>query len=249
MNPKIQNLQTQNDAIYSSLVSKNVQFNRHVISDINDETKILEILTEENKELKELSKNNRPIQQVVEKKPVIQVVEKKEQIPKEVKTNDEGDEEESFEDSKKSYTIIHNMEDIKRAFFNKEYESFEELVKQPEFIYYKVSYKYSNDNDNKPDYIARNLLKGFGRSLDDYRKYLLVCFRCKEYEPKKYEYNSLWIVNTKDDLKTVIGSFYDDFDFQLQTFDVENSMSKFLEEFRKKDMDVETNIIGETYIH
>jgi outer membrane lipoprotein carrier protein len=63
MNPKIQNLQKQNDAIYSSLVSKNVLFTRHVIS---DETKILEILTEENKELKELSKKNRP--QVVETK-------------------------------------------------------------------------------------------------------------------------------------------------------------------------------------
>jgi hypothetical protein len=43
MNPKIQNLQKQNDAIYSSLVSKNVLFTRYVISDINDETKILEI--------------------------------------------------------------------------------------------------------------------------------------------------------------------------------------------------------------
>ena len=240
MNPKIENLQKQNDAIYSSLVSKNVLFTRHVIT---DETKILEILTEENKELKELSKNNRPVSQVVEKKTVAQIVEKKEQIPKEQKDDDED---ESFEDSKKSYTIIHNMEDIKRAFFNKEYELFEELIKQHEFIYYKVSYKYSSDNDRKPDYVARNLLKGFGRALDDYRKYLLVCFRCTEYEPIKYDYNSLWIVNTKDDLKTIIGSFYDDFDFQLQTFDVENN---FLEEFRKKDLEVELNIIGETYIH
>ena len=78
---------------------------------------------------------------------------------------------------------------------------------------------------------------------------MLICFRCKEFESKKYEYNSLWIVNTKDDLKTVIGSFYDDFDFQLQTFDVENSFNNFLEEFRKKDLEVETNIIGEMYIH
>ena len=246
MNPKIQNLQKQNDAIYSSLVSKNVLFTRRVISDITDETKILDILTEENKELKELSKNNRPVSQVVEKKTVIPVLEKKEQIPKEPK-DDEA--EESFEDSKKNYTIIHNMEDIKRAFFNKEYESFEELIKQHEFIYYKVSYKYSSDNDRKPDYVARNLLNGFVRSLDDYRKYLLVCFRCKEYEPIKYDYNSLWIVNTKDDLKTIIGSFYDDFDFQLQIFDVENSFNNFLEEFRKKDLEVELNIIGETYIH
>jgi hypothetical protein len=246
MNQKIQNLQKQNDAIYSSLVSKNILFTRHVIGDITDETQIFEILSAENKELKELSKNNRPVQQVVEKKPTVPVVEKKEPIPKEPK-NDEEDE--SFEEVKKSYTIIHNMEDIKRAFFNKEYELFEELVKQHEFIYYRVSYKYSSDNDNKPDYVARNLLKGFGRALDDYRKYFLVCFRCVEVEPKKYEYNSLWIVNTNDDLKTVIGSFYDDFDFQLQTFDVENNINKFLEELRKKDMEIETNIIGETYIH
>jgi len=254
MNPKILSLQKQNDAIYSSLVSKNVLFTRNVINDTTDETKIFEILTEENKELKELSKNNRPPQQIVEKKPVIHIETKKEPIPKEPKANeskanDDGDEEESFEESKKSYTIIHNMEDIKRAFFNKEYESFEELIKQHEFIYYKVSYKYSSDNDRKPDYVARNLLNGFGRALDDYRKYLLVCFRCKEYEPAKYEYNSLWIVNTKDDLKTVIGSFYYDFDFQLQTFDVENNITHFLEEFRKKKIGGDTNIIGETYIH
>ena len=156
MNQKIQNLQKQNDAIYSSLVSKNVLFTRHVIGDITDETQIFEILSAENKELKELSKNNRPPPQVVEKKPTPPVVEKKEPIPKEPK-NDEEDE--SFEEVKKSYTIIHNMEDIKRAFFNKEYELFEELIKQHEFIYYRVSYKYSSDNDNKPDYVARNLLK------------------------------------------------------------------------------------------
>jgi hypothetical protein len=249
MNQKIQNLQKQNDAIYSSLVSKNILFTRREVGDITNETKILEILTEENKELKELSKNNRPVQQVVEKKPVTPIVEKKEPIPKEPKAKDDDEEDESFEETKKSYTIIHNMEDIKRAFFNKEYELFEELVKQHEFIYYRVSYKYSSDNDSKPDFIARNLLKGFGRALDDYRKYLLVCFRCNEYEPIKYDYNSLWIINTKDDLKTVIGSFHDDFDFQLQTFDDENSMNKFLEEFRKKDLEVELNIIGETYIH
>lgn len=251
MNQKIQNLQKQNDAIYSSLVSKNLLFTRREVSDITDETQIFEILSAENKELKELSKNNRPVPQVVEKKAVVPIEAKKEPIPKEqnLKEPKNDDEDESFEEVKKSYTIIHNMEDIKRGFFNKEYELFETLVKQQPFIYYRVSYKYSSDNDNKPDYVARNLLKGFGRALDDYRKYLLVCFRCVEVEPKKYEYNSLWIVNTNDDLKTVIGSFYDDFDFQLQTFDVENNMNKFLEELRKKDMDVETNIIGETYIH
>jgi hypothetical protein len=243
MNPKIQNLQKQNDAIYSSLVSKNIQFTRHITCDIIDETKIIEILSQENKELKELSKNNKPVVEVVEKKQIIQP--KKEPIPKE--NNEE--EEESFEETKKSYTIISNMEEIKRAFFNKEYELFEELIKQHEFIYYKVSYKYSSDNDNKPDYVARNLLKGFSRSLDDYRKYLLVCFRCNEVDTKKYIYDSLWIVNTNDDLKTVIGSFYDDFDFHVQVFDDENSISNFLEILRKKDMEIETNIIGEIYIH
>ena len=107
MNPKIQNLQKQNDAIYSSLVSKNVLFTRHIISDESiDETKILDILTQENKELKELSKNNRPVSQIIEKKTVIPVFEKKEPIPKEIKDDDED---ESFEDSKKSYTIINNI--------------------------------------------------------------------------------------------------------------------------------------------
>ena len=39
--------------------------------------------------------------------------------------------------------------------------------------------------------------------------------------------------------------FYDDFDFQLQTFDVENSFNNFLEEFRKKDLEVELMEVNE----
>jgi len=250
MNNKILNLQKQNDAIYSSLISKNITFERKIIPSIDSESEdaIFTILMEENKELKELSKNNKPPQQISDKNVLNKnddANKKKEQIPKaksDEKDKDSKEEEEETYEDKKSFPIIHNMEDIKRAFFNREYDMFENLIKEHPFIYYNAKYKYSSDNDGKPDYVARNLLKGFNRSLDDYRKYVMVCFRCIELEDRKYEYQSLWIVNTNENLNSVIGSIYDDFDFQI----VENTeKTTFLTEFRKKD----DNIFAETYVH
>jgi hypothetical protein len=70
----------------------------------------------------------------------------------------------------------------------------------------------------------------------------MVCFRCIELEDRKYEYQSLWIINTNENLNSVIGSIYDDFDFQI----VENTeKTNFLTEFRKKD----DTIFAESYVH
>lgn len=242
-------LQNQNNSIYNSLISKNVSFTRFAISDLfTDEVK-LEILLKENAALKELSKNNRPPPQIKEKKEQPKTNKKVEDEHKD-KNKDlseiDNDKEESFEDPVKKFSTITNLEDIKRAFFNKEYDTFETLIKPHPLKYYRASYNYASDKDGAPEFVAKNLVKGFVRNLDDFRKYFITGFRCfsdvDESGLKKYSYPSMWIVNSNDKLEDIIGSLYEDF-----TFSEENDIDVFLWDFRKLD-DVD-NLLDEAYLH
>jgi len=230
-------LTNQNNSIYNSLLSKNIPFTRFEISDVLTDEEKIEILLKENAALKELSKNNKPPPQVKEKK----------EQPKLEKSNENDNEkEESFEDPVKKFSTILNLEDIKRAFFNKEYEMFETLIKQHPLKYYRASYNYASDKDGAPEFVAKNLVKGFVRNLDDFRKYFITGFRCFSNIDttgcKTYLYPSLWIVNSNDKLDDIIGSLYDDF-----TFIEENDIDSFLQDFRKLD-DVD-NLLDEAYLH
>ena len=90
-------------------------------------------------------------------------------------------------------------------------------------------------------------MRGFVQGLDDYRKYLLVCFRCILTDPnaKKYDYPSYWIVNTNEDLKTLLGDLYDDYVFTPITNEL---VEPFLKEMEKQ-IDTNDNIVGEVYVH
>jgi len=155
------------------------------------------------------------------------------------------------EESKVKANVIVNMEEIKRAFFNNEIEQFIQLIKQHQFAYYRATYKYSSDNNGKPEYIAKNLVGGFVRNMEDYSKYFLTCFRCYKNE-NSYEYPSLWIVNIgpSDDqvfsIEDVIGSLYDDYDFVPVT---ETMMDDFLNDLEKKANGSDDNLIIEKYVH
>ena len=129
------------------------------------------------------------------------------------------------------------MEEIKRAFFNREYDAFNNLVSQHPLRYYKVNYKYSSDNTGRPSFVAKNLLRGFVQGLDDYRKYFMICFRCilVNKETNEYRYPSYWVVNTNDDLKTVLGSQYDDYDFI--SVEEPEAISKLLKKMERNDLD------------
>lgn len=76
-NKAIIGLLKQNDAIYQSLVSKGIQFERIVISEGIDEDAHFKLLQEENTKLKELSKANKPISVPKEEKKVTQPVTEK----------------------------------------------------------------------------------------------------------------------------------------------------------------------------
>ena len=232
---KIKNLVKQNDSIYNSLLLKNILFERVTINDeMSDDDKII-LLSEENEKLKNISKSNRPPPVVKSTKQTIIETKKDE---KDACDNEE--EENNYEIPKKSFSTITNMEDIKRSFFNKDYSLFNQLIKNFNFKFYRAEYKYSSDKDGSPEFIAKNLVKGFVRNLDDYRKYFIVSFRCYKNE-NNYNYPSLWIVNSNDDIKDIIESMYDDYIYKE-----DNDIDIFLKDFEKVD---DENCIEELYVH
>ena len=229
---KIKNLIKQNDSIYNSLLAKNIQFERTIINDeISDDDKII-FLSEENEKLKNISKSNKPPPEVKIVKQII--VETKKEIL-------QDEEDEKYEIPEKKFSTITNMEDIKRAFFCKDYELFNELIKQFNFRYFRADYKYSSEKDGAPEFIAKNLVKGFVRNLDDYRKYFMVCFRCYKNENNNYSYPSFWIVNSNDDIKDIIESNYDDYNYIE-----EKDIVTFLQNMQKVE---DENCIEEVYVH
>jgi hypothetical protein len=252
----IQNIQKQNDSIYSSLVAKNIIFERTIVPDEATNDERLKLLNEENTRLKDVAKANKPIQEKQEKQQKQEKPQKQQNLPKDREDveDDEGDEENYEEPIKKFDTITTNMEEIKKLFFSSSgYDEFNQIVMTIPFKFYKVQYKYNSDKDGVPDFSAKNLLKGFVRNFDDYRKYFMICFRCLKLKDKQeFKYESYWIVNTNEPINNVIGSFYDDFEFEP----VEN-INDFLSNIKKLlDVNNEEPVfignyecIGESFVH
>lgn len=258
-NKAISVLQKQNDGMYFGLSTKNIPFERtHIPEMVNDEDH-LKLLQEENSRLKEvINANKPPPQPKQEKKKSDNSINKKETKTKDnedgINSNrkdNENDEDETFEEPVKKFDTIMNMEELKRAFFNKDYMVFEEQIKSNSLKFYKVGYKYNSDKDGAPDFSAKNLLKGFVRNFDDYRKYFMICFRCwKNQHEIKYKYDSYWIVNTNEHIHNVIGSMAEDFDF-FETSDIDDFISQ-IKKLPETDEPVwinEYSCIGESYVH
>lgn len=241
MEKQIANLLKQNEGMESSFKMKGIKFTKLSVDDADiPAEKHLELLKIQNEYLKDISKQNRPPPQ--EKT-------KEQPKPKGSKPKEDDDEDDVPKEVKPVYSTITNMEDIKRAFFSKEYDAALDLIKQQPFKFYKANYKYACDNVARPPYIAKNLLRGFVQGLDDYRKYFMICFRCilVDKEPNKYRYPSYWIVNTNDDLKTVLGSLYDDYDFIA--VEGEEAVNKMLKKMEKNEDENDEALIGEVYLH
>jgi hypothetical protein len=263
-NKTIINLQKQNDSIYNSLIAKGLNFERIFINCEMEETEQIKLLNEENAKLKELIKLTRPapqpkennVKQDKQDKQDKQVKQVQSNLSKTNKDNNENDEddEETFDEPIKKFNIIANMEEIKRAFFNGEYNEVEEQLKSIPFKFFKANYKYNSDKDGAPEYSATNLLEGFVRSFDDYRKYFLICFRCwKLNNNNTYLYDSYWIVNSDEPISNIIGSTCEDFEFE----EIHDSNLLF-NQIKKKLSDSEdcvygdnsqSILIGENFVH
>jgi len=249
MDKQIAGLVKQNESIYGSLKAKNVEGLGELV--VLTENLSLEeqkdILLKENARLKELVKASKPIEEEKPKAPKPQA----QQSQPKPKADVEGDEDDDClcEPSPPKFSTIANMEDLKRSFFSGEYEQFNQLVKAAPYKFFTANYKFASDKDGAPDYSARNLVKGFVRSFDDYRKYFMICFRClqnPDSNPPTYTYPSIWIVNTLDPIGNIIGSSAEDFDMVEVT--EPDLIIQLIQSIKK--MDEETSgFVAEAYVH
>jgi hypothetical protein len=245
---QIANLKKQNEGMEISFNNKGIPFTKLNIDNIDLDTEFI-LIKDYNEYLKNISKNNRPpqVKEVKQSKLEETTINQKE---KQHKITDTDDEDELTKETKITFSTICNMEDIKREFFSKEYDIAYELIRKQPFKFYKASYNYSDDYKGRPAFVAKNLLRGFVQQLEDYRKYLMVVFRCVYYgnpEENRYRYHSYWIVNSNDDLKTIIGSLYDDFDF-IPVVDEERIVRMF-RRMQKNEDENDQGLVGESYLH
>jgi hypothetical protein len=232
---QIANLKKQNEGMESSFKNRGIQFTNLSLDSMDPEAELL-LFKDYNNYLKSIAAANKPAAPVKEEKP--KVVEK---------VKEEDDEEELVKEVKPVFSTITNMEDIKRAFFSKDYDTAYQLIRQHPFKFYKANYKYASDNAGRPAFVAKNLLRGFVQSLDDYRKYLMVGFRCISNVENSYSYPSYWIVNSNDDLKTILGSLYDDFAF-IPVVE-EERIVRMYRNMQKNEDETDEALIGEVYLH
>lgn len=236
---QIGNLTKQNQSIYTSLINRNIPNidDLVVLDPLFSLDEQLKTLIDENSKLKEYVKQNKPPDQPKQLK---QPKQPTKEIVVVAEASNVDDEETFIEEPINKLTCIVNMEDLKRAFFNGLYDEFEQFVSEHPFKIYSGTYLYSSDKDNAPDFIARNLIRGFVRNFDDYRKYFMICFRCysEKTDQTRYSYPSLWIVNTNDNIDKLVE------DFRLEEID-KNTLFKSI---RKLDSETE-NLIGESYVH
>lgn len=182
----------------------------------------------------------------LEQNKITKILEEKKKLEETIIKKDtfNNDDEETYENEKKEYPIITNLEELKRSFFspeNIEYRPFETILNENEFKYYQVNYKYSSDMYKKPEYMASNLNNGFVQRFDEYRKYLFICFRCIKNNDN-YEYPSYWLYNSTENIYNVFGNNIDDFEF------TEIKMNSFTNFFNKMNENDE-NLINEKYLH
>jgi hypothetical protein len=235
---QIASLKKQNEGMETSFQTKGIKFTKLSIDSMDPESELL-MLKDYNNYLKGISAANRPPPQVKEEKPKVAEVAK----PK----DDADDDDEPIKEVKPVFSTITNMEDIKRAFFSKDYDTAYQLIRQHPFKFYKANYKYADDNAGRPAFVAKNLLRGFVQSLDDYRKYLMVGFRCISIVENRYSYPSYWIVNSNDDLKNILGSIYDDFAF-IPVVE-EERIVRMYRNMQKNEDETDEALIGEVYLH
>lgn len=131
-------------------------------------------------------------------------------------------------EKKVTYSKIGNLEGVKRAFCNNDFDAFKTLVKNqtPSFKLFTADYAYADEYQNKMDFMLQNKSKGFVQMMDDFRAYYFITFVCFKKDGK-VNFKSYWIVNSNDSFETVLGSDHESFKFTP----VEN-VDEFLDAFK-----------------
>ena len=151
MSKQLEQTKKHNEGMYNNLVKNGVSFTRNTPPDTEDEDTLLEFYKNEQQALKDSLVEFRKSQPKPAPKP------KKQNPPPQKKK----DEEEVVVEKKPDYPTITNMENMKRALFNNEFEEFETLAKEQPYLFYNADYKYSHYMNGKADFMAKNLVSGF----------------------------------------------------------------------------------------
>jgi hypothetical protein len=135
---------------------------------------------------------------------------------------------EAQEEQKLTYSKIGNLEAVKRAFCNNEFDTFKSLVQNqnPPFKLLIADYNDADEFQGKPDFILTNKNKGFAQVMEDFRPYFFITFVCFKKD-NKVNFKSYWVVNSNDDLKTILGSDYESFRFSSA-----DNVNEFLDAFK-----------------
>ena len=163
---------------------------------------------------------------------VMKEAEKKQAVQKEKK--DDEDEDNPYVDIKPKYEMLTSLETIKRSFFNptnEEYISmpFSKQIMEHPFVYYRGNYKYSDDMNNKAEYIARNFNKSFVKRMEEYGKYVFAMFTCSKMDNVQYKYESYMLLNSTGAFEEFIVKDNDDILFE------KIDMQTFLTHFKQND--------------
>lgn len=167
------------------------------------------------------------------------------QVQTQVQTQEEEDE--NYEDVKKTFPTFGNLEGAKRALTNSDFEKFKEEIKAKPYNFYRGSYKYNRDNDNKPAFIATNLLTGFVKNMEDWKKFFFCGFRCVySSDTGIYEYPSIWIANCADsDAKQMLDIYFEDHGLTLINSDqIDSIIEEFVTYFKTNKLDDDQTVLG-----
>lgn len=115
-------------------------------------------------------------------------------------------------EKKTVHSKIGNLEALKRAVCNKEYDEVAKLLAP--YKLYVADYAFADEFEGRPDFIIKNKNRGFIQSdiLERKRQYVFVAFSCYKADGK-VQFKSFWVVNSNDSLEAILEGDYENFKF------------------------------------
>lgn len=125
-----------------------------------------------------------------------------------------ADDEQEQKKPKDIRITIGDIESIKRAFSDRKYDEFKQLLAEKPYQLWTAKYVYASDYEGSPDFVLTNKNLGFVQSdvLAENRRHLYIAFVCRK-EGRVPVFSSYWIVNINESLESFLGDEYKDFTF------------------------------------
>jgi len=132
------------------------------------------------------------------------------------------------------HQLTASLEPCKSKFFSNDASFLNDIIDNNFQVYYG-EYVDIADYDGKPEFIVKNLVKGFVQQLDNERKNLFTAFKCTKDE--NYQISSLWICNCVSPLVEIVPSMNENFALEKLNINDADDVTKILSIFNKNDND------------